>query len=92
MKESFQNRMIKRYRSFKPMFEPGGRFSALRSVYEGMESFLTVPATTSKSGVLIHDSVDTKRVMSIVVLALLPALLFGIYNVGYQTPYIPNHR
>ena len=41
MKESFQNRMIKRYRSFKPMFEPGGRFSALRSVYEGMESFLT---------------------------------------------------
>lgn len=84
MKESFQNRMIKRYRSYKPMFEPGGRLSAFRSVYEGMESFLTVPATTSKSGVHIHDSVDTKRVMSIVVLALLPALLFGIYNVGYQ--------
>lgn len=55
-----------------------------RSVFEGFESFLYVPSTTSLSGVHIHDSVDTKRTMSVVILALMPALLFGMYNVGYQ--------
>ena len=55
-----------------------------RSVFEGVETFLYVPATTSRSGVHIHDSIDTKRTMSVVILALMPALLFGMYNVGYQ--------
>ena len=55
-----------------------------RSVFEGFETFLYVPATTSPSGVHIHDSIDTKRTMSVVILALVPALLFGMYNVGYQ--------
>src|SRR5574344_995418 len=55
-----------------------------RSVFEGFESFLFVPDTTSKSGVHIHDSVDSKRTMTVVILALLPALLFGMYNIGYQ--------
>ena len=58
--------------------------SALRSVYEGMESFLLVPSDTSRSGVSIHDAIDSKRIMSIVVIALLPALFFGMYNIGYQ--------
>ena len=49
-----------------------------------METFLFVPNTTSKTGVNIHDAIDSKRIMSIVVIALLPALLFGMYNVGYQ--------
>lgn len=49
-----------------------------------MDTFLYVPSKTSKSGVHIHDASDSKRTMSIVILALLPALLFGIYNVGYQ--------
>lgn len=68
----------------KPNFEPGGKYSKLRSVFEGFESFLFVPNTTSKTGVHIHDSIDSKRTMSVVVLALMPALLFGMYNVGYQ--------
>lgn len=68
----------------KPNFEPGGKFQALRSVFEGFETFLFVPNTTSKTGVHIHDAIDSKRIMSIVVIALLPALLFGMYNVGYQ--------
>lgn len=68
----------------KPNFEPGGKYAKLRSVFEGFETFLFVPNTTSKSGVHIHDSIDSKRTMSVVVLALLPALLFGMYNVGYQ--------
>lgn len=54
------------------------------SVFEGFETFLFVPNHTSKSGVHIHDSVDSKRTMTVVILALLPALLFGMYNIGYQ--------
>ena len=68
----------------KPNFEEGGKYHAFRSVFDGMETFLFVPNTTSKTGVNIHDAIDSKRIMSIVVIASLPALLFGMYNVGYQ--------
>lgn len=68
----------------KPKFEKGGKFQAFHSFYEGMETFLFVPNNTSKTGVNIHDSIDSKRIMSFVVIALIPALLFGMYNVGYQ--------
>lgn len=68
----------------KPSFEEGGKLSALRSVFEGFETFLYVPHTTSTSGTHIHDTVDSKRTMFWVDLALIPALLFGMYNTGYQ--------
>ena len=68
----------------KPNFEKDGKLHAFRSVFDGFETFLYVPNDTSKSGVNIHDSIDSKRIMSMVVIALLPALLFGMYNVGYQ--------
>ncbi len=68
----------------KPNFEPGGKLHAFQSVFDGFETFLFTPSTTSTSGVNIHDSLDSKRVMIIVVLALVPCLLFGMYNVGYQ--------
>jgi len=68
----------------KPNFEDGGRFAAFHSLFEGIESFLFVPNKTSKTGVHIHDAIDSKRTMSIVVLALMPCLLFGMYNTGYQ--------
>jgi Na+-transporting NADH:ubiquinone oxidoreductase subunit B len=68
----------------KPAFEEGGKLSALRSVFEGLETFLFVPNETSRSGVHIHDSIDSKRTMIVVVVALMPALLFGMYNTGYQ--------
>lgn len=68
----------------KPNFEPGGKLQAFRSVFDGFETFLFTPNTTSTSGVNIHDSLDSKRVMIIVVLSLLPCLLFGMYNTGYQ--------
>ena len=57
---------------------------ALHSVFEGIESFLLVSNSTSKSGVSIHDAIDSKRIMSMVVIALIPATLFGMYNIGYQ--------
>ena len=68
----------------KPKFEKGGKLEKFHSVFTGFESFLFVPNTTTSSGAHIRDAVDLKRTMIIVVLALIPALLFGIYNVGYQ--------
>ncbi len=68
----------------KPSFEEGGKLHAFRSVFEGFETFLYVPNDTAKSGTHIHDAIDSKRIMSMVVIALMPAMLFGMYNVGYQ--------
>ena len=68
----------------RPLFDKGGKLHAFRSLYDGMETFLYVPNTTSRTGVHIHDAIDSKRIMSIVVISLLPALLFGMYNTGYQ--------
>ena len=68
----------------KPKFEKGGKLEKFHSVFTGFESFLFVPNTTTSSGAHIRDAVDLKRTMIIVVLALIPALLFGIYHVGYQ--------
>ena len=68
----------------EPTFRPGGKLEKLESVYDGMETFLFTPNTTSKAGVHIHDGNDLKRTMITVVAALIPALLFGMYNIGYQ--------
>lgn len=67
----------------KPNFEKGGRFGYLHSTFEAFESFLFVPNKVTTRGSHIRDSIDMKRTMSTVVIALLPALLFGIWNVGY---------
>ncbi len=68
----------------KPNFEQGGKLHAFRSVFDGVETFLFTPHATSTSGVHIHDSIDSKRTMIIVVMALLPCFFFGMYNTGYQ--------
>ena len=68
----------------KPKFEKGGKLQKFHSVFTGFESFLFVPNRTTTSGAHIRDAVDLKRTMIVVVMALIPALLFGIYNVGYQ--------
>jgi Na+-transporting NADH:ubiquinone oxidoreductase subunit B len=68
----------------KPNFEEGGKLRWLHSTFEAFESFLFVPNKTSKSGVHIHDARDSKRTMVIVIIALIPALLVGMYNVGLQ--------
>lgn len=74
----------KYFEGIKPHFEEGGKLHAFQSMYDGFDTFLFVPNTTSKSGASIHDAIDSKRIMSFVVIALLPAMLFGMYNVGYQ--------
>ena len=63
---------------------PGGKYEAFHTAFDAFESFLFVPNTTSKSGVHVHDAVDSKRTMTMVIIALLPALFFGMYNLGYQ--------
>lgn len=68
----------------RPNFEEGGKLHAFKSVYDGFDTFLYVPHETSKSGTSIHDAIDSKRIMSMVVIALIPAMLFGMYNIGYQ--------
>ncbi|MBQ8205458.1 MAG: NADH:ubiquinone reductase (Na(+)-transporting) subunit B [Alistipes sp.] len=68
----------------KPTFSEGGKLSFLHSTFEGFETFLFVPNTTTSKGAHIRDCNDIKRVMITVVVALLPALLFGMYNIGYQ--------
>ena len=75
----------KLFDNIKPHVEEGGKFHAFRSLVDGFETFAFVPNTTSRAGsVNIHDAIDSKRIMSLVVIALMPALLFGMYNVGYQ--------
>ena len=68
----------------KPNFEKGGKFAKLHSTFDAFETFLFVPNRVTRSGSHIRDCLDLKRVMIVVVVALLPALLFGMYNTGLQ--------
>ena len=68
----------------KPSFEKGGKFGFLHSTFDAFESFLYVPDTVTRKGSHIRDCVDLKRIMIIMVVALVPAMLFGIWNTGYQ--------
>ena len=68
----------------KPTFEKGGKLGFLHSTFDAFETFLFVPNTVTRSGAHVRDCVDLKRVMIMVVLALVPAMLFGIWNTGYQ--------
>lgn len=67
----------------RPHFEEGGKLEKLYPVYDGFATFLFVPGHSTHSGAHIRDGVDLKRTMFTVVLALVPALLFGMWNVGY---------
>jgi Na+-transporting NADH:ubiquinone oxidoreductase subunit B len=68
----------------KPNFEKGGKFYALRSTFEAFETFLFVPDKVTSSGSHIRDPIDMKRTMIVVVIALIPPLLFGMWNTGFQ--------
>lgn len=74
----------KKLDKLKPRFTKGGRFEKLQSVFEGFESFIFVSDKVTFKGSHIRDSIDLKRTMSVVIIALLPALLFGSYNTGLQ--------
>jgi len=68
----------------KPNFEKGGKYQKFRSTFDAFETFLFVPDKVTTVGSHIRDSIDMKRTMTIVIISLLPCLLFGMYNAGYQ--------
>ena len=70
--------------SVKPHFEKGGKLEKLYPAYDAFETFLFVPDHTSHNGAHMRDAIDLKRTMFTVVLALIPALIFGMWNTGYQ--------
>ena len=69
----------------KPTFSEGGKLAWLHSTFEAFETFAFTPNRVTKRGCHVRDAVDLKRSMIIVVIALMPALLFGMWNIGYQT-------
>jgi len=79
---------MKSFRKFvddiKPAFKKGGKYSWLSSTFEAFETFLFVPDSVTARGTHIRDSIDMKRTMAIVVVALIPPLLFGMWNTGFQ--------
>ena len=71
--------------SQKPLFQKGGKFEKFHYLFEAGETFLFVPDEVTKNkGVQVRDAIDLKRLMMTVVIAMLPCLLFGIWNVGHQ--------
>ena len=71
--------------NLKPTFSEGGKLSAFGSLFDAAETFFYVPNETAKMrGAQIHDAIDSKRSIFFVVLALIPAILFGMYNIGLQ--------
>jgi Na+-transporting NADH:ubiquinone oxidoreductase subunit B len=77
--------LLKYVEKIKPNFEKGGKYQRWGAIFESFETFLFVPGHTApRKGAHIRDAMDSKRLMSIVVLAVVPALLFGMWNVGYQ--------
>ena len=70
--------------SVKPHFEEGGKLEKLYPAYDAFETFLFVPDHTTHKGTHIKDAIDLKRTMAFVVLAMLPCILFGMWNIGDQ--------
>lgn len=68
----------------RPHFEEGGKLSRFWVVYDSLETFAFTPGHVTKKGVHIRDGIDLKRTMFLVIVALLPALLFGSWNQGHQ--------
>lgn len=80
----YMNFLRKQLDKIKPSFDKGGKFEKYAPVYFAFDTFLFVPNHTTKKGAHVRDGNDLKRLMYVVVLALLPALFFGMWNVGYQ--------
>jgi Na+-transporting NADH:ubiquinone oxidoreductase subunit B len=76
--------LLKRLHKNKHLFMPGGKYEWLFPLYEAQETFLFSPAETAQGAPHVRDGLDLKRTMIMVIVALTPVVLFGIYNAGYQ--------
>ncbi|MEO0650237.1 MAG: NADH:ubiquinone reductase (Na(+)-transporting) subunit B [Planctomycetota bacterium] len=74
----------------EPLFEKGGKLEKLYPLYEATDTFLFTPGHKTASGPHVRDAVDLKKTMITVVLALIPATLFGMFNAGYQAMHAAN--
>lgn len=70
--------------SLRPSFEEGGKFERYYTAFEAMETFAFVPNHVTHDGAHIKDAIDLKRTMFLVIVATIPALLFGMWNTGHQ--------
>ncbi|MCF6222833.1 MAG: NADH:ubiquinone reductase (Na(+)-transporting) subunit B [Flavobacteriaceae bacterium] len=78
------NFLRKQLDKIKPHFDKGGKYEKFAPAFAGIDTFLFVPNHTTTKGAHIRDGIDLKRVMITVVIALLPALIFGMWNIGFQ--------
>ena len=76
--------LVEQSKKIEKLFEKGKPLEKFYPFYEALDTFLLTPGKTAKKAPHVRDSVDLKRVMIFVVIALIPALLMGIYNVGHQ--------
>jgi Na+-transporting NADH:ubiquinone oxidoreductase subunit B len=73
---------------FEPMFKPGGKLEKLYPLYEANDTFLFTPGEVAHGGTHVRDALDTKRMMSMVIVALLPCIFMALYNTGYQAQVV----
>ncbi len=68
----------------RPWFEKGGRLEKLYPLFEAQDTFLFTPGKVTHGASHVRDSIDLKRIMSVVIVALVPCILMAMYNTGYQ--------
>jgi RnfABCDGE-type electron transport complex D subunit len=76
--------LLKIFEKVSPAFEEGGKFSTFKPVYKAMENFFFAPSVTTPSAPYARDPLDIKRLMSMVIIALMPAFLVSIYFFGLR--------
>ncbi|MDG2281250.1 MAG: RnfABCDGE type electron transport complex subunit D, partial [Flavicella sp.] len=69
---------------YKPLFDKGGKYEKMAPAFNAFDTLMFVPNHTTKHGAHIRDGVDLKRIMVTVIFAMIPALIFGMWNVGFQ--------
>lgn len=74
----------KKILELRPDFEKGGKYAQFHTLFDGFATFLFTPDRVSTGGTHIKAGIDLKRTMFFVILAMVPSLLFGIFNVGHQ--------
>ena len=84
--------ILKQLEKSKALFEPGGKLEKLHPLYEANDTFLFTPEEVTSGSPHVRDSIDMKRTMITVVLALVPCILFAIWNAGHQYNVVPSGK
>ncbi len=83
--------LLEKHKQIAPLFEKGGKFEKLYPIWEAHDTLLFTPSDVTKTGSHVRDGIDLKRMMITVVVALVPCILFALYNTGYQIHYAYLH-